>query len=100
MNGTSLGRRVAAILLLAACTATVGCSADSLLNANVARPVTLSIATRASTGLVASKLPTGPSLDVASGPNGSIVVTQGDATLEIDSVNVVFARVVLYKAND
>jgi hypothetical protein len=100
MNAKSLSRRLAALSLLSVAVGVVACSADSLVNPDAARPVTLSIATRAATPLAAMKLPNGLSLDVTSGANGGIVVTNGGNTLEIDSVKVVFARVVLYKATD
>jgi hypothetical protein len=82
--------------MLAAAGALAACSADKLTNAAATGAVTLSIATSAASAAPVSR--SGASFDVAPAST-SLVVTSGNDTLQIDSVNVVFARVVLHQAS-
>ncbi|HEY2064971.1 MAG TPA: hypothetical protein VGG84_03360 [Gemmatimonadaceae bacterium] len=82
-------------MLLTVAGTVAACSADRLTNLAAPGAVTLSIATSAASA--ASHSSSAASFDVAAGST-SLVVTSGNDTLQIDSVNVVFARVVLYQA--
>jgi hypothetical protein len=93
-------RRLALVSTLSLAASIVGCSADSSTTPdNTPGAVTFSVASSSAATSSASRSPLGASRDViASGT--SLVITRGTDTLQIDSVNVVFARVLLRKLND
>jgi hypothetical protein len=95
MYANSTTRRFTAFALLIIAGTLAACSADMLTTPTASGPVTFSIATSAASP--ASLSMSGASFDVtpASGP---LVVVSGNDTLQLDSVNVVFTRVVLYQA--
>jgi len=100
MYAHSTVRRRTAATLIAAATLSA-CSAD--LGTNPTNPtgsVSLAVATHAAALPAASRTGTTPSLDVTPGTATNLVVTVGQNTLELDSVSVVFARVVLRKGGD
>jgi hypothetical protein len=97
MYANSSARRLSALTLLMTAGTLAACSGDNLTTPAAIGAVNFSIATRASSA--ASPSVSGASFDVASAPT-SFIVASGNDTLQIDSVNVVFARVVLYQAAD
>jgi hypothetical protein len=96
MYATSAVRRTTALSLIIIAGTLAACSGDTLLTPAGDGAVTFSIATRAASPVSASL--SGASFDVAAAPT-SLVVVSGNDTLQIDSVNVVFARVVLHAAS-
>ena len=96
MYATSAVRRTTALSLIIIAGTLAACSGDTLLTPAGDGAVTFSIATRAASPVSASR--SGASFDVAAAPT-SLVVVSGNDTLQIDSVNVVFARVVLHAAS-
>jgi hypothetical protein len=97
-------RRFTALSLVAIASTLAACSADTLTTPNAPGAVMFSIATRAASPASYSK--SGASFSVAAAPASyvivpsatSLIIAQGSDTLQLDSVNVVFARVVLYQA--
>jgi hypothetical protein len=96
MYATSSVRRYSALTLVVVAGMLAACSADTVTTPAAIGAVTFSIATHAASPAATSL--SGASFDVASAPT-PLIVTSGNDTLQIDSVNVVFARVVLYKAS-
>jgi hypothetical protein len=88
-------RRLAGLTPLVVAGMIAACSGDVLTTPTAPGAVTFSIATRA--GSSASLSLSSASYDVAPAPT-SLVVASGADTLQIDSVNVVFARVVLHRS--
>jgi hypothetical protein len=97
MYVNSTARRFAVLTPLFVASMIAACSSDTLTTPTAPGAVTFSIATRASSP--ASLSLSSASSDVASAPT-SLIVTSGNDTLQLDSVNVVFARVVLHRASD
>jgi hypothetical protein len=97
MNGTSTARRLTTFSLLIGAGILAACSAESLTSPAAAGAVAFSIATTPAP-LAAHSL-SFASFDVAPA-SPSLIVVSGNDTLQLDSVNVVFARVVLHRASD
>lgn len=98
MYANSTARRAAALTLLIIAGTLAACSADTLTTPTAPGAVTFSIATRAGSPAAFSR--SSASFDAASAAPTSLVVVSGTDTLQLDSVNVVFARVVLHRASD
>jgi hypothetical protein len=96
MHANATVRRFAALTLIIIAGTLAACAGDTLTTPAADGAVTFSIATRAAS--TASPSVSGASFDVASAPT-SLVVANGNDTLQIDSVNVVFARVVLHRVS-
>jgi hypothetical protein len=96
MHANSTTRPFSALALFITTSALAACSADTLTTPAAPGAVTFSIATSAAP--LASRSVSGASFDVVPGPT-SLVVVSGSDTLQLDSVNVVFARVVLHRAS-
>ncbi len=86
------------LTLLTVASALGACASDMLTPPNaLPAPVNVSIATSAAP--LASFSRSGASFDVVPA-SGSLIVVSGNDTLQLDSVNVVFTRIVLYRAAD
>jgi hypothetical protein len=96
MYANSTARRFTTPILLSAAIALGACAGDTLVTPTAApAPVTVSIATSAAS--LASHSVSGASFAV-SPASGSLIVASGNDTLQLDSVNVVFTNIVLYRA--
>jgi hypothetical protein len=98
MYAHSKARRSTALTLLVIAATLAACSGDTLTTPTAPGAVTFSIATTAASP--ASHSLSGASFDVVPANPTPLIVTRGTDTLQIDSVNVVFTRVVLYRASD
>jgi hypothetical protein len=97
MHANQIVRRFTALTLVTVAGTLAACSADKLTTPAAPGAVTLSIATSAAPAASFSR--SGASFAVAPAST-SLIVASGNDTLKIDSVNVVFARVVLQQAAD
>jgi hypothetical protein len=88
-------RHVTALTLLAVGGTLAACAGDTLTTPAVPGAVTFSIATNAASPASLSRSGASFAVAPASGP---LVVVSGADTLQLDSVNVVFSRVVLYRS--
>jgi hypothetical protein len=96
MHANLTARRFNALMLLTTAIALGACSSDTVTTPGAAPgAVTLSIATSAAA--LPSHSMSSASFAVAPAA-GSLIVASGSDTLQLDSVNVVFARVVLHRA--
>jgi hypothetical protein len=98
MYANSTARRLAVLTPLFVAGTIAACSGDMLTTPTAPGAVTFSVATRASSSASLSR--SSASFEVAPAPAPtSLVVASGNDTLQIDSVNVVFAHVVLHRAS-
>jgi hypothetical protein len=92
--------RFALVTIATMAAALSACSSESSMTPTGSPgAVTLSIASRPATAASASLGSTGAAFDAASAPT-SLLVVKGADTLQLDTVAVVFARVVLRKSTD
>jgi hypothetical protein len=96
MYANSTARRFTALILLTGAATLAACSGDKLTTPAAPGAVTFSIATSAAP--LASHSLSSTSFGVAPAA-GSLIVASGNDTLQLDSVNVVFTRVVLRQAS-